>query len=332
MTLSNNIAVIGGGAWGCALADILAQNHQEVTLLSARADFVELFNKEHITQSFPNEVLTKNIFATNDFSILAKSKIIFIVCDAAHIEDNIAKINAIINKEAILILCSKGFSEDGEIFSKILQNKFPENKLAILSGPNFAIEIIQKKLACTTIASNDLGIAQEISKIIKTKYFYPKISQDIITTQIAAIIKNIVAICCGLVDGLNLGVNCKAALINKGLEEIFYISEAMGGNPKEDILSPAVFGDLFLTCSSSKSRNYSYGFNVASKNDAKNQLQTCEGVRASQILPKFLAKYNINANKLQLCLMVKDIIGNNINIANLEDKISDIINYTNSIK
>jgi glycerol-3-phosphate dehydrogenase (NAD(P)+) len=327
----NKISVIGAGAWGCVIADVLAQKHHEITLLSSRSDFVESFNRSHISSSFSNITLAKNIIATKNFSLLRESEVIFIVSNTAKVEEIFQKISKKISQDSIVVLCSKGFAEDGRLFSKIFQSQFPNQKFAILSGPNFAVEIAQKKLATTTIASEDLVVAKKISDVITTSYFFPKTSQDIITTQVSGAIKNIIAICCGLVDGLDLGANCKATLINKGLEEIFYISKSLGGSPKEELLSPAVFGDLFLTCSSDKSRNYSYGFNIALGNNIKNTEVTCEGVRAAKILQKFLNKYHINSAPISLCLFVQDLIIKNIGIIDIKQSISNIFAKNSSL-
>lgn len=325
MILLNKVSVIGAGAWGCALANVLSQKHQQITLFSSRSDFVESFNRSHASTSLSKVDLSKNITATTDFSFLNESEIIFIVSSATKAEEILQTISKKISRDTIVVLCSKGFTNEGELFSQIFQCQLPQQKFAILSGPNFAMEVAQKKLSTTTVASQNLSIAHKISNIISTSYFIPKISQDIITTQIAGTIKNIIAICCGLVDGLNLGTNCKAAVINKGLGEIFYISESLGGKPYGELASPAVLGDLFLTCSSNKSRNYSYGFNIALGDDSKNLGITCEGVRAVKILPKFFNKYQINQNQLKLCLLVLDVVNNNIEISNLEERIFEII-------
>ena len=230
-----------------------------------------------------------------------------------------------ISQNSIIVVCSKGFSNDGRLFSQIFQKQFPKQKFAVLSGPNFAIEVAQKKFATTTIAGEDLAAINKIHNAISTSYFSPKISQDVITTQVAGAIKNIIAIACGLVDGLDLGANFKAALINKGLEEICYISQSLGGKPLEELSSPAVFGDLFLTCSSNKSRNYSYGINIASGNKDKNFGVTCEGIRSAEILPKFLDKHpEIDSSQIKLCLLVREVIFGNINISAIEQSIADL--------
>jgi glycerol-3-phosphate dehydrogenase (NAD(P)+) len=322
MSLLSNVCVIGAGSWGCALANILAKKSQKTNLFSSRDDFIESFNKSHTSPSLIGVSLAKNIFATNDFSLLKLSEIIFIVTDVKRVEKVFKQISDKISQGSIIVLCSKGFSNDGKLFSQIFQKHLPKQKFAILSGPNFAIEVAQKKFSTTTIAGTDLAAINKIYNAISAPYFSPKISQDVITTQVAGTIKNIIAISCGLVDGLGLGTNCKAALINKGLEEICFISQSLGGRPLEELSSPAVFGDLFLTCSSNKSRNYSYGINIASGNKDKNFGVTCEGIRSAEILPKFLDEHPmIDSSQLKLCLLMKEVIFGKINISAIEQSI-----------
>ena len=298
MAKNSKISVIGSGAWGCSIADLIAKNGFDVSL------FVR--NKL-------DHPISKNITIYSDFNqSVKKADFIFIVTPSSAVTTILEKLIGKIDKKAIIVICSKGIENNGsKLFGQILTEKLTNN-YAILSGPNFASEVALKTPTITTIASNKKTIANTICNLLNNDYFLAIPSNDVITTSISGAVKNIIAIGCGIIDGLKLGDNAKAALVSKGAAEIGILSKKMGGKI-ENILSPAGFGDLFLTCSSTKSRNYSLGFMIGNGNNVQKILsdknKTYEGAHAAKSVMTLTKKYKLN---LILCTSIAKILANHL--------------------
>ena len=198
----------------------------------------------------------------------------------------------------------------------------PNNPYAILSGPNFAGEVADGLPSTTTIASKNKKAGQQICEILQNSEFLPVISNDVISTQIFGAIKNIFAIGCGMIDGLQLGENLRAALIVKGVMEAKLIIEKLGGKAVENFISPAGLGDLFLTCSSKKSRNNSLGFAIGSGEKVKDILAkgtTLEGFNASELIIKFANKHQVT---LPLCETINKVLHSDFSAEEIKSIIS----------
>jgi glycerol-3-phosphate dehydrogenase (NAD(P)+) len=200
------------------------------------------------------------------------------------------------------VICSKGFEGKtlsllSDSFERITKNK----NYAVLSGPNFAVEVAREVPSVTTIASKNKKIAQKIIQILNNENFKALYFKDPRTAEICGIVKNILAIGCGMVDGLELGVNTKSALLVKGIAEIQALCKKIKAST--DLANPAGFGDIFLTCSSTKSRNNSLGMLLAlGKEPDKNT--TYEGMNSAKIIVEFAKKYKL---KLDLCEVISKI-------------------------
>ena len=298
MAKNSKILVIGSGAWGCSIADLIAKNGFDVSL------FVR--NKL-------DHPISKNVVIHSNFSqSVKKADFIFIVTPSSAVTTILEKLIGKIDKKAIIVICSKGIeNKSSKLFSQILTEKLTNN-YAILSGPNFASEVALETPTITTIASNKKAIANAICSLLNNNNFLAIPSNEVITTSICGAVKNIIAIGCGIIDGLKLGDNAKAALVTKGATEIGILSKKMGGKI-ENILSPAGFGDLFLTCSSTKSRNYSLGFMIGSGNNVQKILndknKTYEGARAAKSITILAKKYKLD---LILCGAIAKILANKL--------------------
>jgi glycerol-3-phosphate dehydrogenase (NAD(P)+) len=307
------ISVIGAGAWGSAIANLLADNGNLVNIFVKEKSAAQEINQNHKSFKLPGIKLLDNIFATDDFKVSVEdSDFIFIVVPSIAVEQIIKKLaQNKISSSAVLVLCSKGIEEkSGKLFSQIIAENL-ENNYAILSGPNFANEVALKLPTTTTIASSNKSAAQKITKLLQNNYFLPQISNDVITTQIAGAIKNILAIGCGIIEELKLGENAKAALLNQGINEITILAKKMGGKA-HGLLTPAGFGDLFLTCSSKKSRNNSLGILIGQgKNPGEimaDQNKVYEGAKAAKSIVKLAKNHKIN---LPVCFAINKILYQN---------------------
>ncbi len=240
--VNNLISVIGSGKWGSAVAGLLAQKDQ--VLLYSR----DLKKKSHDSK----------IVVTHTIKDILKSRYLFLAIPAQQIQSFIKLITGL-SKDSVIILCSKGIDlSTGKLLSEIVANVLPTNTICALSGPNFASEVVEKKLTISTISSNNIKVADEIAKNFSTEYFKFISNDDIISTQIFGALKNVLAIACGVVRGLGMGENAVAAVLTLGIGEIISVAHKYGAK-NVDISSPAGIGDIFLSCNSSTSRNNEFG-------------------------------------------------------------------------
>jgi glycerol-3-phosphate dehydrogenase (NAD(P)+) len=294
------ISLIGAGAWGLAIANTIAHNKNKISVYSNEEDVIKEVNKYHTTHRLPGVKLSNRIIAKEDIISATKSaKFIFIVTPSQAVKEVLLQIReGKISNETIFITCSKGIDENNlKLFSELVKEIFPHNPHATISGPNFAIEVAKKLPSVTTIACADQTVAKKISKLLQSEFFLPILSTDVINAQICGIVKNVLAIGCGIIEGLRLGENAKAALLVKGVEEMGNLVEKLGGK-REEFLSPAGFGDLFLTCSSRDSRNNNLGFLIGKGTNPNKILSdkstVYEGATSVKSIIALAKKHNIN--------------------------------------
>ena len=301
--MKNKILVLGAGAWGTAIANLLAENHNKKIFLWAFEKKVsEDINKKKINSQFlPKIKLNKNIVAINDFSKLIPNYI-FIVVPSQFVFSIVKKYTDSITKEnkkkISVIICSKGFDlKKRLLLSDVLKSFFSLKKIAILSGPSFATLVVQKKPTAVTVASSNLVLSKKVRELLKSKQFRVYLNNDIIGVQINGAIKNILAIAAGITEGLGYGENARAAIICRGINEIEKVSIAFGGK-KQTTLSLSGIGDIFLTCSSVSSRNYKFGFLIGKGKNKKDILKSnntvTEGVENCKSLYLIKKKYNLD--------------------------------------
>jgi glycerol-3-phosphate dehydrogenase (NAD(P)+) len=305
------ILVIGAGAWGCALANLLAKNSAQVFLSANKPEIIKEINTRKTNQKFlPNIKLSPKIKAIGDFTEIAKSAdFIFIVVPSKSAAEIFIQISqAKIAKNCGVIICSKGFKANSfellsESFAKITNHK----NYAILSGPNFALEVAQEFSTITTIAAKNKKLAQKIISALNCKNFQAQYFNDPRTAEICGIAKNVIAIGCGICDGLNLGVNAKSALVVRGILEIEILCKKLKAST--NLNNAAGFGDIFLTCSSSKSRNNLLGFMLAQEKTypeiAQETGKTFEGASSAQSLAALAKKLKLS---LDLCVAINQIL------------------------
>ena len=215
------VMVIGSGTWGTSLANHLAVNNCDVYLNSIEKDVIDEINKKNSNSKyFPNLNLHKNIKAGIEFE--NDVDFVFIVIPSIVAKSIFEKISITnFKKNCIFVICSKGFEDKSlsllsDSFMHITKNK----NYVVLSGPNFAIEVAKQMPTITTIASKNKKVAQKVIKILDNSNFKAQYFNDPRTAEICGIVKNILAIGCGIIDGLDLGFNAKSALVAKGINEI----------------------------------------------------------------------------------------------------------------
>ncbi|SFF75603.1 glycerol-3-phosphate dehydrogenase (NAD(P)+) [Novosphingobium sp. CF614] len=256
------IGVIGAGAWGTALAQALASDGSEVVLWAREAELVGEINAERRNSLYlPGAALAGSIRATGDFADLAALPVLLVVVPAQFLASVIAGLPAMKDGgERDLVLCAKGIEAGtGRLMADVAADAAPGARLAVLSGPTFAHEVAAGLPTAVTLACSG-GEPQwdRLAPLIARPALRPYYSDDVIGAEIGGAVKNVLAIACGVVEGLKLGQNARAALIARGYAEMLRFGLARGARG-ETLSGLCGLGDLVLTCSSTSSRNFSLG-------------------------------------------------------------------------
>ncbi|MBL8649869.1 MAG: NAD(P)-dependent glycerol-3-phosphate dehydrogenase [Sphingopyxis sp.] len=264
--MTSRFGIVGGGAWGTALAQLLAADGAPVRLWAREAEVVAAINIERRNTLFlPGAALSPSLTATGTLADMA-------ACDALLIVVPVPFLRAVLAElppgEAPLILCSKGMEAGSFAFPvDIARAVAPTRPVAILSGPTFAHEVAAGLPTAITLAAADPAIADRLAAALARPHFRPYVSTDVIGAEIGGAVKNILAIACGIVDGAGLGLNARAALISRGFAEMTRFGLSRGAEA-ETLAGLAGLGDLVLTCTSSNSRNFSLGQGLGRGEDA----------------------------------------------------------------
>lgn len=264
------IGIIGGGAWGTALAQVTAAGGEPVTIWAREPEVVESINRARENSMFlPGINLAPSIRATGNIADLIDTDALLVVAPAQHLR----KVLEALPKLVIpLVLCAKGIEAGScALMSEVAAEAQPAAPIAVLSGPTFAHEVAAGLPTAITLACGDPSVCAGLSRRLARPTFRPYASSDVIGAEIGGAVKNVLAIACGVVEGKRLGQNARAALISRGFAEMSRFGLARGARP-ETLAGLSGLGDLVLTCSSASSRNFSLGKAIG------------EGGNASQLL------------------------------------------------
>lgn len=266
MTSYSRFGVVGGGAWGTALAQLLAAEGAPVRLWAREAAVVTAINAEHRNPLFlPGASLSPSLVATGDLADLAACDALLVVVPVPFLRAVLADLPA---GHAPLIFCSKGMEAHSFAFPiDIARDVCSDRPLAVLSGPTFAHEVAAGLPTAITLAAADTATAEALAQALARPHFRPYVSTDMIGAEIGGAVKNILAIACGIVDGAGLGLNARAALISRGFAEMTRFGLARGAQA-DTLAGLAGLGDLVLTCTSSNSRNFALGQELGRGADA----------------------------------------------------------------
>jgi glycerol-3-phosphate dehydrogenase (NAD(P)+) len=251
------LGVIGGGAWGTALAQVAAGGGEDVLLWAREDEVVRSVNERRQNRLFLAGVaLSPNIEATGRLEDLKECDVLMVVVPAQHMREMLEKI-PVGNRP--LILCSKGMEAGTRmLMSEVAREMHPSAPVAVLSGPTFAQEVACGLPTALTLACDEVQQGRGLALRIARPTFRPYVTQDVIGAEIGGAVKNVLAIACGVVEGLGLGQNARAALIARGFAEMTRFGLAKGAQA-ETLAGLSGLGDLVLTCSSTASRNFSLG-------------------------------------------------------------------------
>ena len=251
------IGVIGAGAWGTALAQVCARDGVDVLLHAREAEVAGEINAAHRNTPFlPGVDLDPAIRATVALGDLADRQLLLVVTPAQHVRSTLAALGP---SQAPLVLCAKGVEQATlKLMTDVARETVPGAPLAVLSGPSFAAEVARRQPTAVTLACGDAALGEAMARQLATPGFRPYLSTDMIGAEAGGAVKNVLAIACGVVEGLELGRSAHAALITRGFAEMTRLGIALGGRA-ETLAGLCGLGDLVLTCSSPQSRNMSVG-------------------------------------------------------------------------
>ncbi len=253
--------VIGSGSWGSGLASIIARQGQRTALIGRCPEVIAEINQEHRNSKYlPGVDLPEEIIASDDFSICQSADLILFVVPTSSTRETAEKLAALgIPKNTVLLSCAKGIERaSGKRMSEIIADSFPENPIAVFSGPNHAEEIARQLPAAATIGCADHEVSQKLQSLFNTKRLRIYTADDVAGIELGGALKNIFAIAAGVASGLQLGDNAIAALATRSLAEMVRLGTALGGKT-ETFAGLSGVGDLITTCFSEHSRNHRVG-------------------------------------------------------------------------
>jgi glycerol-3-phosphate dehydrogenase (NAD(P)+) len=280
------VGVVGGGAWGTALAQVIAGGDRAVRLWAREPEVIEAVNADHRNPMFlPGLDLSPLIRATDDLAWVADTEAVLVVTPAQHMRAVLRDLSA---HAQPLVLCAKGIEAGThKLLHEVAREEHPESPIAVLSGPTFAHEVAAGLPTAITLAAEDERQARTLAALIARPTFRPYVSTDLAGAEIGGAVKNVLAIACGVVEGAGLGQNARAALIARGFAEMTRFGMARGARP-ETLAGLSGLGDLVLTCSSTSSRNFSLGVGLGQGQSARDLLAerrtVAEGAATAPVL------------------------------------------------
>ena len=292
----SGVGVLGAGAWGTALAQMLASDGREVLIWAREPELVAEINSARTNSIYlPTATLAETIRATGDLAELGALDTLLVVTPAQHTGSVLASMPA---HPRDLVLCSKGIEAgSGQLMNHVAQDAAPGSAIAVLSGPTFAHEVAAGLPTAVTLACAGCEAQWDrIAPVIARPAFRPYYSDDVIGAEIGGSVKNVLAIACGVVDGLGLGQNARAALIARGYAEMLRFGETLGARA-ETLAGLCGLGDLVLTCSSTSSRNFSLGVALGEGGKASELMAdrktVAEGAHTAPVLVELAARHGI---------------------------------------
>ncbi len=302
--------VLGGGAWGTALAQVCARAGLAVTLWAREPEVARAINETRRNEAFlPGVDLDPGVTATTELADIAGSDLILAVTPAQFLRAALAGLAEHLAPGLPVVLCAKGVEAGSlKLMTQVLAETLPLARPAVLSGPSFAEEVALGLPTAVTLAAADIRLAAEIAERIAGPAFRPYVSGDMIGAEAGGAVKNVLAIACGIVEGRGLGRSAHAALITRGFAEMTRLTVALGGEAAT-VAGLCGLGDLVLTCSSPRSRNMSVGLALARGESLEaalaGKLSVAEGVASAPAVRALAARLGVET---PICSAVSDIL------------------------
>ncbi len=271
--MTKRLSVLGAGAWGTALAHRLAVAGAEITLWARDATAAAAINetRENVRR-LPGVMIDARVRATAEIADAAAGDAMLLVVPAQAVRATCRALAATGRAPPPVVLCAKGIEETtGALMHRVVMDEIADAAVAVLSGPSFAGELAQGLPVAVTLAAADNATARSIAELVACPGLRPYTSTDLVGAEIGGALKNVYAIACGIVEGRGLGVNARAALITRGFAEMQRLGRALGARP-ETLAGLCGLGDLVLSCTSTKSRNYALGHALGAAAQAQETL------------------------------------------------------------
>lgn len=320
----HHIGVIGGGAWGTALAQAVAKTGLQVTLWARESEVADSINEScENTLFLPGVRLNSAIHATSDLGQLANVDLALVVTPAQHTRATLETFARHQREGAPLILCSKGIEQGSlKLMSEVLTEAAPSSPAVVLSGPSFAIDVARGLPTALTLACEDEELGEKIMGTIGSASFRPYYAPDVIGAEVGGAVKNVLAIAAGIVEGKALGRSAHAALIARGFAEMTRLGVALGGKA-ETLAGLCGLGDLVLTCSSPQSRNMSCGLALGRGEALEDILgsrnSVTEGVATAPAVVALARKHSV---EMPICEAVNRVVAGE---ASVDEAINDLL-------
>lgn len=298
-----NVVVLGAGAWGTALAFTAFRAGHQVSVMTKTPQHADSVNQTHVNEFLHGIAIPPELNFTSNPECLRQADILLSVLPTQVTRKVIQQLEVYIQPTTAVVICSKGFehgqhnSPTGAMLSEVVREELPNQPIAVLSGPNFAIEVARGLPAATTIASEDIELAKHLCSQLKHKYFRCYANDDVIGVQVCGSLKNVMAVACGAAHGKQLGQNAVAALITRGLAEVRRLGLHLGAKEKT-LLGLSAIGDMLLTCTSEQSRNMALGMALgqgqALDDYLAKQKSITEGYYTAQAVHKLNEQWQVN--------------------------------------
>lgn len=308
-------AVFGAGSWGTAFAMILADAGCDVTLWARRAEVVDAINNDHRNHGyFPGVRLPETVTATVDpGKAAADADFVVLSVPSQSLRGNLTAWAPLLPPDAVLVSLMKGIElgtakRMSEVIGEVAG--VAEDRVAVVSGPNLAAEIARRLPAASVVACADEDVARRLQAACMTPYFRPYTNSDVVGCELGGTVKNVIGLAAGAADGLDLGDNAKASLITRGLAETMRLGAAMGAD-QHTFAGLAGLGDLVATCSSTLSRNHTFGMNLGRGMTLEEATaatsQTTEGVKSCVAVQELARRHGVEMPIVDTVVaMVKD--------------------------
>jgi glycerol-3-phosphate dehydrogenase (NAD(P)+) len=306
----DSVGIIGGGAWGTALAQAMRRAGRDAVLWAREPEVVSAINARRVNEAFlPGITLDKGIRATSNLGDAAACDALLLVAPAQHVRAVVRELKPALRTGQPVVMCAKGIEQaTGQMMGEVLAAELPQVIPAVLSGPSFAADVGRGLPAALTIACADEAAGQLLAERLGSPMFRLYWTNDLVGVELGGAVKNVLAIAAGIVDGQGLGASAHAALVTRGFAEMRRLGRALGARP-ETLIGLSGLGDLILTCGSPQSRNMSLG-RALGRGETLTQalagkLAVTEGVYTAAAVRRIAEEQGID---MPICAAVCDII------------------------
>lgn len=310
-----NVSVIGSGGWGTALALLLLENGNHVTMWSYTQSESEILLQKRENPMLPGVPLPESLQLTSDINCVKGCKVVILSTPSFAVRETARKLAPLLDRESIVVLVSKGIEKDTSLtLTQVVEEEIREDcSVVALCGPSHAEEVSRHVPTAVVSASRDQNAAQLVQDLFMNERFRVYASDDVIGVELGAAMKNVIALCAGALDGMGYGDNTKAMLMTRGLAEIARLGAAMGGRA-QTFAGLAGIGDLIVTCCSMHSRNRRFGILVGQGMPVEQALKEIGGVvegyyavaNAKGLSDKFKVDMPITHAAYEVCYNNKD--------------------------